>query len=133
MTSRAEYINRLRKMADLLEAESGLILPYQIGKNTISFYPHGVEETARTAKIFPSAWKKNDPAASSYDADYYKLTGAWNGASVVILDDRESVCQRVQVGTEKVVIPAVKAEREKVVERPIYEYKCEPLLAKAVA
>ena len=133
MTSRTEYIDRLRKLADLLEAEPDLILPYKIGKLEVVFYPTGATETAQTAKLLPTSWAKNDPNASSYDADYYKLTGEWAGVILTIIEDRYAVCKRVQVGAEKVVHAAVKAKPQMVEERPVYEYQCEPLLAKAVA
>jgi len=133
MSTRTEYINRLRKLADLLEATPDLILPYEIGRQRITFYPSGAAETAQTARLLPTSWQKNDPNASPYDADYYRLTGKWEGAELTIIEFRTSVCERVQVGTETVTVPAVEAAPETVEERPIYEYICEPLLAKAAA
>ena len=133
MSPRTEYIDRLRKIADMLEATPELILPYIIRHGEIHFYPHGAVETAATAKLLPTGWTKNDPTASAYDADYYKLTGSWEGITLTVLENRSAVCERVQVGTEKVIVPAVKASRATVEERPIWEFKCEPLLAKAVA
>jgi hypothetical protein len=85
------------------------------------------------AKHFPSAWAKNDPNASDHDAMLYKLEGRWEGIPVRVITSRDGVCQRVQVGTELVIIPAVEAAPETVEERPVFEYQCEPLLAKAVA
>ena len=133
MTSRTAYIDRLRKLADLLEASPDLILPYNVHQGGISFYPTGAAETALTAKLLPTGWTKNDPNKSSYDADYYRLTGKWEGVRLTILELRSAVCERVQVGVEEVVVPAVEAAPETVVERPVFEYRCEPLLAKAVA
>lgn len=132
MTSRTEYIDRLRKLADLLESTPDLILPYGVEKGEIIFYPFGAAETASTAKLFPTGWQKNDPNRSDYDAQYYRLTGSWEGVKVTITENRGAVCERVQVGTETVTVPAVEAQPETVVERPVYEFKCEPLLAKAV-
>ena len=133
MTPRTEYIDRLRKLADLLEAKPDLILPYQVGKDSIDFYPTGAAQTAQTAKLFPSGWTKNDPNASKYDADYYKLFGKWEGVEIIILELRSAVCERVQVGSRTVIVDAVEAAPETTEERPVYEYICEPLLAKAVA
>ena len=132
MTSRTEYIDRLRKLADLLEAKPELILP-DITKSTIKFWCEDAAQTAETAKLMPTGWAKNNPTTSGYDADYYRLTGNWEGASVVVVALRSDVCERVIVGTETVTVPAVKAALETVVQRPVYEYQCEPLLAKAVA
>lgn len=133
MSNRTEYIDRLRKLADLLEATPDLILPHQFGKHDLTFYPFGVVETATTARLFPTSWTKNDPNKSAYDAGYYVLTGSWEGMPVKVIEDRATVCERVQVGTEPVVVPAVEAQPETIEERPVYEFKCEPLLAKAVA
>jgi len=133
MTNRTEYIDRLRKLADLLEAEPELILPYTVEKDDIQFYPRGAAETAQTAKLLPTGWEKNDPNASEYDANYYRLTGKWEGARITILELRAAVCERVQVGIEIVAVAAVEAAPESVEERPVFEYRCEPLLAKAVA
>jgi len=132
MNTRTEYIDRLRKLADLLESTPDLILPQAIQKTSIQFFPLGAAETALTAKLLPTGWKKNDPNESKYDADYYILTGKWEGVSLTILETRNVVCERIQVGKETVTVPAVEAAPETVVERPVYEFKCEPLLAKAV-
>ena len=132
MNARTEYIDRLRKLADLLEATPDLQLPFSVGEDEIQFFPYGAAETANTARLFPSGWSKNDPNESSLDASYYILTGKWEGAIVTVLESRSSVCERVQTGTESVIVPAVEAVPETVVERPVYEFKCEPLLAKAV-
>jgi hypothetical protein len=128
VNAREEYIARLRKLADLLEETPGLIMPYDINKDEIRFFPSGAKETAATARLFPSSWSKNDPKKSTYDASYYKLTGAWEGVAVVVLEDRAAVCERVQVGTTVVEHEAAEAYTE---ERPVYEYECSPLLAKA--
>jgi hypothetical protein len=133
MTDRTAYIDRLRKLADLLDATPELILPHDVNKGAIKFYPTGAEETATTARLLPSSWKKNDPNASDFDAQYYRLTGMWEGIALTIIEERAAVCTRVQVGTETVTVPAVEAAPEMTVEQPIFEYKCEPLLAKAVA
>ena len=132
MTNRTEYIDRLRKMADLLEATPDLVLP-NIEQGSIRFWCNGAAETAATAKLLPTGWEKNDPNASGYDADYYRLTGEWEGSEIVVVALRNAVCERVIVGTETSTVPAVEATPETVEERPVYEFKCEPLLAKAVA
>jgi hypothetical protein len=133
MTERTAYIDRLRKLADLLDATPDLILPHDVREGEISFYPTGAEETATTARLLPSGWKKNDPNSSSFDTKYYQLTGMWEGVKLSILEYRAAVCTRVQVGVETVTVPAVEAAPEMTMEYPIFEYKCEPLLAKAVA
>lgn len=130
---RQQYIERLRYFADLLEDEPELEIPYQIGTDQMYFYPGDAEATALVAKLMPTSWKKNDPNASSYDASYYKLTGEYVGAEVIVMTSREDVCERKQVGTEKVVHAYVAPVMEYTEERPIYEYECTSLLAKATA
>ena len=133
MSKREKYIERLRTFADLLDAEPELEVPYNFGETGIDFFPGDVEGTALIAKIMPTSWKKNDPNNGSYNETYYKLTGSWMGAEVIIVINREGVCERKQVGTEKVVHAYVKAVSEYTEERPVYEYECTSLLAKAVA
>ena len=132
MSTRTDYVGRLRKLADLLEATPDLILP-DITKDTIKFFCFDAAQTAATAKLMPTGWAKNDPNSSNYDASYYVLTGQWAGFSVVIAALRTDVCERVQVGTETVTVPAAEAVPETVVVRPVYEWQCAPLLAKAAA
>ena len=133
MSARTEYVARLRKLADLLEATPDLIFPYNVSPHEITFLPSGAAETAVTAKLLPSSWAKNDPNKSDYDATYYVLTGEWLGVKLTIIESRKAVCERVRVGTERVTVPAAEAIPETVVSRPVYKWQCEPLLAKAVA
>ena len=133
MNARTEYIGRLRKLADLLEAKPDLILPQSVRSDEIMFLPNGAAETAQTARLLPTSWAKNDPHASDYDAKYYKLTGEWEGVEIIVLESRNAVCERVQIGFETVAVPAVEAAPETFEERPVYVFRCEPLLAKAVA
>jgi hypothetical protein len=132
MSKRKEYIKRLRDMANLLEAEADLPLPYSVYKNEITFYTNGSEDTAMVAKLVPTSWSKNDPNTGSYDASYYILTGEFSGAKVTAMSNRKDVCERKQVGTEKVVHAHVKAVPAYTEERPVYEYECTSLLSKAV-
>jgi hypothetical protein len=132
MSKREQYIERLRKLADLLDAEPALEIPDIDPANGIRFFTVGAENTALVAKIFPVSWSKNDPNGSTYDADYYTLTGQWLGVQVRVVSSRQGVCERKQVGTEKVVHAYVKAVQEYTEERPVYEYECTSLLSKAV-
>lgn len=54
-----------------------------------------------------------------------------HGGVYQIVASREKTCERVQVGTETVTIPAVEAREaqpERTEERPKFEWRCEPLL-----
>jgi hypothetical protein len=132
MSKREEYIKRLGDMAYLLQLWPDMPLPYSIYKNETTFYTNNAEDTATVAKFLPTSWSKNDPNTGSYDASYYILTGEFSGAKVTVMSGRENVCERKQVGTEKVVHAHVKAVPAYTEERPIYEYECTSLLSKAV-
>lgn len=71
-------------------------------------------------------WKKNDPKKNSYESEYYRLTRIEKvaGFTFEVWAMRAAICERVEVGTKKVVIPAVKAEEERVIEEPIFEWQC---------
>jgi hypothetical protein len=92
-----------------------------------------VESFRLVAKTIGGRWAKNDPKKSAYDDIYYTYvneTANIAGLRIVLIMDRNLICERVQVGTEKVVVPAVEAQPEKVIEKPIYETECKPMFAK---
>jgi len=48
---------------------------------------------------------------------------------LTIFADREQVCRRVVTGTETVTVPAVEAQPERVEEREIVTWECDPITA----
>lgn len=92
-----------------------------------------VERFRALAKAIGGRWEKNDPNKGSFDDSYYTFTSVnrIGTAQVRLCMDRNMICERVQVGTETVTIPAVEAEPERVVEKPIFERECKPLFANA--
>lgn len=90
-----------------------------------------VEQFKAAAKAIGGRWAKNDPKASQYDDNVYLFThdGVFFGDStkLVLAMDRDMICERVQVGTETKVIPAVEAQPERTEEVPIFERECKPL------
>jgi hypothetical protein len=58
------------------------------------------------------------------------LVRRFGGASVRVSADRESVCERVEVGTETVEVPDPSATVPTItVTRPVVEWRCAPVLA----
>jgi hypothetical protein len=136
--TRDEMISGLRAIADLLEAKPELGMP-SLDRVDWDVWPHMVDdipsEVARLARLIPTKFTKNNPTDNSYDEDYYTLSGNVGGMPVRILTYREKVCTKVVTGTETIttLVPAPDAPMVKVThDREIFEWVCEPLLAKAV-
>jgi hypothetical protein len=133
--ARQEYIEGLRKLADLLDATPDLPTPYMTntGPRWSSYFD--ASEVARLASLVPGTMRKNDPNADGYNAEYYELTSdvKFGPFRLVVTSYRDTVCEKVQTGTKTVEHPRVKAAPARVEEVPVFEYVCSPLLAKAVA
>jgi hypothetical protein len=132
---RQEYIDGLRKLADLLESTPDLPTPYLRGNDARWASYNDVAEVARLASLIPGTMRKNDPKESEYDATYYVLTSdvQFGPLRLTVTSYRATVCERVQTGTQIVEVPAVEAAPARVEEVPVFEYVCSPLLAKAVS
>ena len=130
-----EYVHSLRALADLLETHPELPKPV-IGYTTVRFDYWGNDpaEVAKLARAIPGTMAKNDPKESSFDEKYYELTSNIKVGkfTVTVSAYRSSVCERVQTGTETVVVPEVVAVPEHTIERPIYAVNCSPLLEKGL-
>jgi hypothetical protein len=90
------------------------------------------QEVRAIARALGGRWEKNDPEANTFDELYYTLTSAIvvGGRPVQILCSRNDVCERIEVGREKVIVPAKEAqeaEPEREEERPVYRFECRPL------
>lgn len=131
---RAEYIAGLRMLADALEANTAVCLPYD-GAGAL----HGItvippqdgqrEQLAAWARALPGK-KTKEPRGA-----YFDLTGAFRGLHIKVICDREEVCERVVTGTREVEVeepdPAAVAalptvKRTKVVED--VRWICRPVL-----
>jgi hypothetical protein len=95
-----------------------------------------VERFRAASRALGGRWHKNDPKLNSYEDTYYTFTHdlpTVADLTIVLRMQRDVICERVQVGTEKKVIPAVEAQAEQVVDAPVYERECKPLFAKTEA
>jgi hypothetical protein len=61
--------------------------------------------------------------------DRFDMRTTRDGLKLEIFAHRDQVCERVVVGTETVVVPAVPAQPERIEERELVEWRCESLLA----
>lgn len=52
---------------------------------------------------------------------------AVGGIKFTVQVEREQICERIVVGTETVVVPAVEARPERTEVREVVEWRCEPL------
>lgn len=134
--SRAEYIAGLRELANLLEQNPDLRLPYHGGQAEMLIFPsYGRQraELARWARLLPGL-KQKRPKGDNFD-----LAAQVRGLKLLICCDREEVCEKRVIGTEVITetVPdpeymasAPLVERE--TEREIVEWVCTPsILAEA--
>lgn len=132
---RRQFTAGLRELADLIDANAGIPLPYDGTDSPITFHFWGEPargQMAAAARAFPVALSKT----SSSDT-YFRLTGRLAGTcglKIQLVTDRDAVCERVVVGVEdrevdEVVTPAV--TRKVIKPTEVVEWRCHPLLAPA--
>jgi len=137
MSYRDEYIKGLRGLADLLEANPELPLPYDGHGAELNFIEGNDEEDRRGAAVFarvmPGTVRKTPRD------DYFDFNAEIHGLRVQWISRRVNVCERVVTGIREVVIeepdPAALAalprvKRVEVVED--VEWQCHPILAEPV-
>lgn len=123
---REAYILRLERTANLLKQNPEIPAPsvgtYGVMWHLYTWEHEDVRAVAATIRrLLGGKWdKKADEGRGrmEFTHDDYKITV-----------DREAVCTRRIVATEKVTLPAVKAQPARTVEREVVEWDCEPLLA----
>lgn len=127
---RAEYISGLRALADLLEQNPHLEPPYHGYGTDMLIIPHrGAQRDvlAAWARALPGRKDKNP------SGNYFRLTGALRGLRLMVLCDRDEVCEkrvlRVETVTETVPDPEYVSAAplvERTEEREIVEWICTP-------
>ena len=140
-TDRTEYIKGLRGIADALEADLDLPLPYPGNHSAVTVYTYTKADAAKWTRILTG---KREKAVKDTGSFGFEVHGAIHGVAVLILADRSTVCERIVTGTETVTrsikdqhavaaaieaIPAVEVTEQ--VET--VEWKCSPLLEDAVS
>lgn len=125
-TERAAYITGLRMLADLLEANDQLPLPWTGGQYDplqLAVWT-SKEQLAAITRALPGPVTKDGTSP-----DVFRIHAYLAGLHVSAYAGRNEVCERVVVGTETVTVPAVEAQPERTEERDVVEWKCRPLLA----
>ena len=137
---RAAYTAGLRELADILDTNPELPLPFEgtgPGAYALSFNflstadPRTGMAGARRALGVTVA--KNTPES---DATYYRLDGKLHGLHFQLTAFRKDVCERVVIGTRKIEVeepdPEAVAALPKVMRTLVVEdvkWKCHPILA----
>jgi hypothetical protein len=139
---RAAHIAGLRRLATTLEAHPGLPLPWEGSHAPLTF--HFLSGDARAnlaaaARALPCAsWAKGTREYGELGGSYFDLHGEVLGLKVMLIADRETVCERVVTGKREVTemlpdpdliaaIPLVPVTREE----DIVEWTCGSVLAPA--
>ena len=128
--TRTAYTKGLRLLADLLDNNPDLPLPYHgstVGLNWIEF---DRDSAAAFARLIPGTVTKT-PRDDAID-----LKGQIAGLKVQFIASREAVCERVVLGTHEVTVaaqPAVKATKATTMVVEDVEWICGSLLAESVS
>lgn len=138
--SSAEYVEKLRTAVDLIAAHPDLPTPCVFaysGSDAVEVTwqlmndldakddQRGVAQ--QILRAIGGKWDKN-PWGNRFDFEQ-----DYHGVRLEIFTHRDQVCERVVIGTEQVTIPAIEAVPERVEERELVEWRCEPVLAEVSA
>lgn len=134
MNARADYITGLRAIADALEADDDLPLPYPGRCSESLIFCRTREQVQAWARVMTGEKRKEIEDSDGYG---FALHGRVHGILVDVRVDREQVCRRVVKGTRTEVkteqITQVIGERRVPVTVEDVEWVCEPLLAEVAS
>ena len=136
-TDRNDYIAGLRALADALDTNAELPLPYHGGSDStpILAFAYGKDAVAAWARAMPGKVEKkyDDTGDSTFG---FQLRGSFAGLSIRVHAKRSDVCERVVTGTKTVIreVPdavALAAVPTTTVTETVetVEWICSPLLA----
>jgi len=109
-----DWCKGLRDMADFAESHEDLSeYPTSF---TLNLFADDAEEMAKMARRLGTSEKHEDSL-------WYFLSRSFGPHSVSLNIRREEICERVQVGTKKVMKPAPDTPQVEV-EEPVYEWSC---------
>jgi len=124
---RTAYIEGLRTLADALEANDAIPLPYDGTASELSIFCRSRDELAALTRALPGPKDKQVTDSASYG---FELHGRLHGLRWVAFADRDDVCTARVVGTETVTRKVPVVEFEEVTEtRDVIEWECHPILA----
>lgn len=131
----------LRVIADLFDAHPdlppGYVSAHTSGSTSVTWgVSYGIDADDQKAaaaaiiKTIGGKWDKDFDWGENDRADFMQVR---DGIELRIVVERSAVCDRIVTGTETVTLPAVEAKPERVEEREVVEWRCEPLLAGAAS
>ena len=131
-TDRTEYTQGLRALADLLDHNPDLPLPYHgsDAHHRLNWIEYDKTSAARFAQLIPGTVTK------TARGDCIDLEGQIAGLHVLFIASRAAVCERVVTGTHEVTVPAtpaIKATKATTTVVEDVEWVCGSLLAESVA
>ena len=137
---RAEYTKGLRALADLLDTNPDLDLPWEGSSpqyatlSVIALGDDGAAQIAAWAKALPGIKKKQ------VQSTHFYLNGSLHGLHLRVVVERDQVCRRVVTGTREVTAQVpdpdalAKVPTVTVTETvEDVEWVCEPILSEQVA
>ena len=140
-TDRSSYTSGLRALADALDGNPELPLPYDgnLVPISIGFHSSAINDDNR-AELLASAARTLMPGRrdKNVDGSYYRIDGTLHGLKVQVWAMRDQVCERVVTGTRQVSReipdPAVAVPTVTVTETvEDITWECRPLLAETEA
>jgi hypothetical protein len=136
--NRSEYTAGLRALADIIDGDPDLPLPYVGNSIESSIFAHSREELAAWARAIGGRLDKTVDEDS--DSFGFELHGSIRGYRVVLYGDRNEVCTRRVVATREVTeeVPdpdALAAVPTITVTKTIEDvaWDCHPMLAESVS
>ena len=104
-TDRTGYIKGLRALADILDNNPALPLPWDGGHaSRLSIFVETREQAAGYARLIPGKVIKKVTDSSAYG---FELRGSIAGLRVLVYAPRPEVCERVVTGSHEVTTPAM--------------------------
>lgn len=135
MTARDQYIEGLRRLADALEADPEMVLPYDGTASELSVFTQTKTELQAWARALPGTKTKEvDDTSPVYG---FELHGSIAGVRVLVYSHRDEVCTRrvvdtrVEIVEEEITQVIGKRSVPKTVET--VEWDCHPLLAEVAS
>lgn len=120
------FADELRILTDFLDAHPAAVPRYQCIR--MDHFVDTLDEATAVRRAVGGQWTKHE--MGSFFVLRRRITPH---TTIEVTLAREQACERVQVGTETVMVPAEDAPMVEV-EQPVYEWKCpESLLAGAEA
>jgi hypothetical protein len=125
----SKYVSGLRAVADFLEAHPELGTPLEV---SFSIFFHGEDAEAKAhAAMASHAFGRVDK--SDFE-EYLQLIARVSGFKFEMWYPRKALCRQVLVRTNSIpeqVIPALPERLIPAQEIPVYEWRCDPILASA--